>query len=160
MVFDIAIHGDNCKNSGIMGYEMAKSMGIPTHRKMTMDFLKKCIDVKDKLSKFNLIEWIDKYLETICGFAKSKVKKNGLIYLNGMIRLVLNACDWKYQHKGTSIFKWKWFMKDVHSVIAKYLFKLTDHFGWDHISIVVFNFFADSNTAECSVELIIILPGF
>jgi len=125
--------------SYILGSKMAAAREVHSHRKMCDETLRRFIAVK----KFDLALFSEAYLEHIAEKSTTKVKKNGLTYLNNMAKHLLKAQYLMYKEckRGGSssgdehVVQWKLEVMHTHNVIAQAFIPLTQHFGFVLVAV-------------------------
>ena len=82
-------------------------------------------------------------MEHIAEKSTTKVKKNGLTYLNNMAKHLIRAQYFMYREckRGqTEIIEWKLQIMKAQDIITQSFVPLCGHFGFDHVCSLLFNF--------------------
>eukprot|EP01083_Nonionella_stella_P241914 844299_1 len=122
-----------------LGTNMALAREVHSHRKMCDETLKKFINVH----KFALCLFCESYLEHISEKSTTKVKKNGLTYLNNMAKHLIRAQYFMYREckrDQNEIIEWKLQLMAAHNIITQSFVPLSQHFGFDNVCSLLFNF--------------------
>ena len=97
----------------------------------------------DTAFRLDLCLFCESYLEHIAEQSTTKVKKNGLTYLYSMAKNLIRAQYLMYREckRGMDeLFEWKMEMMRAHDRITQSFVPLVQHFGFDHVIGLLFNF--------------------
>ena len=99
--------------------------------------------LKNNKNRFDLCLFSESYLEHISEKSTTKVKKNGLTYLNNMAKHLIRAQYFMYREckRGIEeIIAWKLELMKTHDIITQSFVPLSQHFGFTNVCGLLFNF--------------------